>query len=267
MREIIVRTISGIVYILIVIFSMYTSRELFMGLFLLLGLLTLNEFKKLLDLKSFIPYILLPTALYFLSYYIAEMFVVYIYLGVSLLVNLLLARDLLIIKATPIFHKYKYIPTLFYVISGFVFLTLIPFSKGTFMPEIIVGIFVLIWTNDTCAYVFGKSLGKHKLFERISPKKTIEGFFGGLIGAVIAGFIIFKVTNIYNLSTWLVLAIIVSLFGTIGDLVQSKYKRQAGVKNSGTVMPGHGGLYDRLDSILYASPFIYAFLEIVTYVS
>ena len=128
-------------------------------------------------------------------------------------------------------------------------------------------IFVLIWTNDTCAFVFGKSFGKRKLFERISPKKTVEGFLGGLIGAIIAGFIIFKVTNIYNLPIWLSLAVIASLFGTIGDLVQSKYKREARVKDSGTIMPGHGGIYDRLDSILYTSPFIYAFLEIVTHVS
>jgi phosphatidate cytidylyltransferase len=238
-----------------------------MALFLVLGLLTLIEFKKLIHFKPFIPYLLFPAVLYLLSYHVYEIAIVYIYLGCSLLVALFLARDLFTIKKTPVFKNKKYIPTLFYILSGFVFLTLIPFSNGIFMPEIIVGVFVLIWSFDTCAYVIGKSFGKHKLLERISPKKTIEGFFGGLIGAIIAGFIIFKVTNIYNILIWLTLAVIASLFGTIGDLVQSKYKRQAGVKDSGTIMPGHGGLYDRLDSIIYTSPFIYAFLEIVTHVS
>jgi phosphatidate cytidylyltransferase len=238
-----------------------------MGLFLVLGLLTLIEFKKLIHLKSFIPYLLFPAALYLLSYHVYEITIVYMYLACSLLVALLLAKDLFTTQKPPIFKNRNYIPTLFYILSGFVFLTLIPFSNGIFMPEIIVGVFVLIWSNDTCAYVIGKSFGKHKLLERISPKKTIEGFFGGLIGAIIAGFIIFKVTNIYNVLIWLALAVIASLFGTIGDLVQSKYKRQAGVKDSGTIMPGHGGLYDRLDSIIYTSPFIYAFLEIVTHVS
>lgn len=143
------------------------------------------------------------------------------------------------------------------------------------MPEIIVAVFILIWSNDTFAFLIGKNFGKHKLLERISPKKTIEGFVGGLIGALFAGFIIFKVLQInyqfedqnYPLWVWITMAVIVAVFGTIGDLIQSKFKRQAGVKDSGIIMPGHGGLYDRLDSIIYASPFVYAFLLIVDNVS
>ncbi len=103
--------------------------------------------------------------------------------------------------------------------------------------------------------------------ERISPKKTIEGFLGGLAGSIIAGFIIFKYLDFYPQWMWICMALIASFFGTIGDLIQSKFKRQAGVKDSGILMPGHGGLYDRLDSIIYASPFIYAFLEVSEYVS
>ncbi|GHC55795.1 hypothetical protein GCM10008083_20210 [Ulvibacter litoralis] len=140
-------------------------------------------------------------------------------------------------------------------------------QKGEFTPSIVIGIFILIWANDTFAYIIGKSFGKHKLLERISPKKTIEGFFGGLVGAVIASFFIFKYLSDYDFYIWIILALISSVFGTIGDLIQSKFKRQAGVKDSGKLMPGHGGLYDRLDSIIYASPFIYAFLEIINYVS
>jgi phosphatidate cytidylyltransferase len=165
------------------------------------------------------------------------------------------------------FEKKKYIAVILYLISGFVFLTLIPFMDGEFTPKIIVSIFILIWCNDTFAYLIGKNFGKIKLLERISPKKTIEGFLGGLLGAIIASFIIFKYVEIYSLQVWITLACIASVFGTIGDLIQSKFKRQAGVKDSGVLMPGHGGLYDRLDSIIYASPFIFAFLEIVNYVS
>ncbi|MFT4942406.1 MAG: phosphatidate cytidylyltransferase [Flavobacteriales bacterium] len=268
MREIIVRTISGILYVLVVIFPMYTnSRELFMGLFLILGLQTIKEFKKLIDLKSFTPYLLLPILLLPISYYSPGAIVLYTYLGCSLLIGILLAKDLLSTASNTLFKEQKYIPIIFYISSGFVFLTLIPFSNGAFMPEIIVGVFVLIWCNDTFAYIIGKSFGRNKLLERISPKKTFEGFFGGLTGAIIAGCIIFKLTNIYDLTIWLTLALIISLIGTIGDLIQSKYKRQAGVKDSGNLMPGHGGLYDRLDSVIYTSPFIYAFLEIVTHVS
>ena len=267
MREIVVRSISGILYVLIVVFSMYTSRELFMILFLILGLQTLKEFKKLIGLKHFTPYLLLPISLLLISYYYPGDIILYTYLGISLLVSILLAKDVQSTTNSLLLKKQKYIPTMLYIISGFVFLTLIPFSKGVFKPEIIVGVFVLIWCNDTFAYIIGKSLGKNKLLERVSPKKTIEGFFGGILGAVIASFIIFNVLDIYTLPVWISLAVIISVCGSIGDLVQSNYKRQAGVKDSGNVMPGHGGLYDRLDSAIYASPFIYAFLQLITYVS
>ncbi|MGB0789774.1 MAG: phosphatidate cytidylyltransferase, partial [Marinirhabdus sp.] len=129
------------------------------------------------------------------------------------------------------------------------------------------GVFVLIWSNDSFAYVIGKTFGKHKLIERISPKKTVEGFVGGILGALIAAVVIYFVMGRYPLWVWACMALLVSLLGTVGDLVQSKFKRQAGVKDSGVLMPGHGGLYDRLDSIVYASPFIYAFLEITDHVS
>ena len=267
MREIVVRSISGILYVLVVVFSMYTSRELFMTLFLILGLQTLKEFKKLIHLKHFTPYLLLPISLLLISYYYPGDIILYSYLGITLLVSILLAKDVQSTTNSLLLKKQKYIPTMLYIISGFVFLTLIPFSEGVFKPEIIVGVFVLIWCNDTFAYIIGKSLGKNKLLERVSPKKTIEGFFGGILGAVIASFIIFNVLDIYTLPVWISLGVIISVCGSIGDLVQSNYKRQAGVKDSGNLMPGHGGLYDRLDSAIYASPFIYAFLQLITYVS
>jgi phosphatidate cytidylyltransferase len=267
MREIVVRGISGILYVLVVVFSMYASREIFMMLFLILGLQTLKEFKKLIRLKHFTPYLLLPISLLLISYYYPGDIILYTYLGITLLVSILLAKDVQSTTNSLLLKKQKYNPTMLYIISGFVFLTLIPFSQDIFKPEIIVGVFALIWCNDTFAYIIGKSLGKNKLLERVSPKKTIEGFFGGLLGAVIASFIIFNVLDIYTLAIWISLAIIISVCGTIGDLVQSNYKRQAGVKDSGNLMPGHGGLYDRLDSAIYASPFIYAFLQLITYVS
>ena len=246
---------------------MYTSREIFMVLFLILGFQTLKEFKKLIQLKSFTSYLLLPISLLLLSYYHPGEIILYIYLGCCLLVNILLAKDLKSTTNSLLLKQQKYIPTMLYIIGGFIFLTRIAFSDEEFKPQIIVGVFALIWCNDTFAYIVGKSLGKNKLLERVSPKKTIEGFFGGLIAAIIAGLIIFNILDIYTLGIWISLGVIASVFGTIGDLVQSNYKRQAGVKDSGNLMPGHGGLYDRLDSAIYASPFIYAFLQLITYVS
>ncbi|MDN3724593.1 phosphatidate cytidylyltransferase [Aequorivita sp. SDUM287046] len=277
MKEILVRTISGVLYISIIIFAMFTSREWFMGLFFVLAVITLSEYLKLVHLTSYLAYFLLAAAFYFLSYDVFADNAVYLLLILSGFVNLFLLKDVLWTSKIPMFEKKKYITVVFYIISGFVFLTLIPIMDidGPFKPELIVAVFILVWSNDTFAFLVGKNLGRHKLLERISPKKTIEGFVGGMIGAVMAGFVIFKVlenfipmdAERYPLWIWVSLAILISIFGTIGDLIQSKFKRQAGVKDSGIIMPGHGGLYDRLDSIIYASPFIYAFLLIVDNVS
>ncbi len=275
MKELIVRTLSGVLYISIVIISMFTSHEWFMGLFFTLSIITLSEFLKLVHLKSYLAYALLAGFLYFFSYSIFDDNAVTLLLILCCFVNLFLLKDVLWVSKIPMFEKKKYIAIILYLISGFVFLTLIPVYKRNFTPEIIGGVFILIWFNDSFAYLVGKNFGKRKLLERISPKKTVEGFIGGLGGAILASFLIFKCLEIYkpeltvqfNLIVWIIMAVIASIFGTIGDLIQSKFKRQAGVKDSGILMPGHGGLYDRLDSIIFASPFIYAFLQIVYYVS
>ncbi len=277
MKEILVRTLSGVLYISIIIFAMFTSREWFMGLFFVLAVITLSEYLKLIHLTSYLAYLLLAAAFYFLSYNVFDDNAVYLLLILSGFVNLYLLKDVLWTSKIPMFEKKKYVTVILYIISGFVFLTLIPIMNidGRFMPEIIVAVFILVWSNDTFAYLIGKNFGRHKLLERISPKKTIEGFVGGMLGTLLAGFVIFKVLENYSpldaekypLWVWIVMAIIVAIFGTIGDLIQSKFKRQAGVKDSGIIMPGHGGLYDRLDSIIYASPFVYAFLLIVDNVS
>ncbi|WP_165147112.1 phosphatidate cytidylyltransferase [Aequorivita sp. KMM 9714] len=277
MKETLVRTLSGVLYISIIIIAMFTSREWFMGLFFVLAVITLSEYLKLVHLTSYLAYFLLAAGFYFLSYNVFDDNAIYLLLILSGFVNLFLLKDVLWTSKIPMFEKKKYITVVFYIISGFVFLTLIPVMNidGRFMPELIVAVFILVWSNDTFAYLIGKNFGKHKLLERISPKKTIEGFIGGMVGALLAGYIIFKVLEHYSqldaleypLWMWIVMALIVAIFGTIGDLIQSKFKRQAGVKDSGIIMPGHGGLYDRLDSIIYASPFVYAFLLIVDNVS
>jgi phosphatidate cytidylyltransferase len=246
---------------------MFTSREGFMLLFFILGIATLREFLKLIHLKSYLAYLLLAIFLFFLSYKVFELNAIYLLLILSCFVNLFLFKDLLWVSKIPMFEKKKYIAVIFYLISGFVFLTLIPIHEGYFIPNIIIGVFILIWSNDTFAYIIGKSFGKIKLLERVSPKKTVEGFVGGLVGAICASFIIFKFIGYFDLMIWVIIAVIASVFGTMGDLIQSKFKRQAGVKDSGILIPGHGGFYDRLDSMVYASPFIFAFLEIVDHVS
>ena len=129
-----------------------------------------------------------------------------------------------------------------------------------FDPKYVLLIFVLLWTNDTFAYLTGKLLGKHKLFERISPGKTIEGSLGGLVFTM-AGIIVYSHYVIWlSLEEAIGMGLIAVVFGTLGDLCESMLKRQAGVKDSGNLIPGHGGILDRFDSVLFTVPFVFVYL-------
>lgn len=132
--------------------------------------------------------------------------------------------------------------------------------NGEFDGMRLMWIIILIWINDTAAFFAGSLFGKHKLFERISPKKTIEGFIGSVvitIGVAIGLSFFFPV---YSLINWIVIALLVVCFATLGDLIESMLKRSLGIKDSGNVMPGHGGFLDRFDAVLFSVPFISVYL-------
>jgi len=126
-----------------------------------------------------------------------------------------------------------------------------------------ISILSIIWVNDSFAFLIGKNFGKNKLFPSVSPKKTIEGLLGGLVFSLLTGLLISKINADFSLLNWLIIAVIVSLVGTIGDLVESKFKRQANIKDSGNIMPGHGGVLDRLDSLLFVAPFVYLYINFI----
>lgn len=132
-----------------------------------------------------------------------------------------------------------------------------------FSPGIIIGFFILIWSNDTGAYLTGMLFGRHKLMERISPKKTWEGFIGGILIASVAAWFLSDWLGVVDKIHWIIIAIIISVAGTYGDLVESMLKRSTGVKDSGTIMPGHGGFLDRFDSALISFPVVYLFISLV----
>lgn len=123
----------------------------------------------------------------------------------------------------------------------------------------------MLWANDTGAYLFGVKLGKHRLFERHSPKKSWEGFIGGIFTSVLVGYIISYYFTDYAFYHWLIMAFIISCFGTLGDLVESMFKRSIEIKDSGKILPGHGGLLDRFDGLLLSAPVIFVYLYLITY--
>jgi phosphatidate cytidylyltransferase len=140
--------------------------------------------------------------------------------------------------------------------------SLLPHEGVLFSPGIIIGFFLLIWANDTGAYLTGISFGRTKLFERISPKKTWEGFLGGVILAVLVAWLLSGWLGVVTKMQWIVISIIISIAGTYGDLIESMLKRSAGVKDSGNILPGHGGFLDRFDSAVFSFPLVYLFITL-----
>jgi phosphatidate cytidylyltransferase len=140
--------------------------------------------------------------------------------------------------------------------------SLLPHSDMVFSPGIIIGFFIVLWANDTGAYLTGISFGRHRLMERISPKKSWEGFAGGIIIALLVAWFLSGWLGVVDKIHWLFIAVIVSVAGTYGDLVESMLKRSTGVKDSGTIMPGHGGFLDRFDSAIISFPLVYLFISL-----
>lgn len=273
MKEILTRALSGLLYVLLLIGCLFNEHAA-IALFFVFGLISITEFNKLIHLKSFIPYLIFVILYAVFVYWqlVLETHTGFdeatqILMVFTIFIELFLIKDLFSKKKQPLFSSKRFILTTFYLSSAFVFLILIAHFYNTYDPTILLASFVLIWVNDTFAYLVGKNFGKQKLFKKISPKKTVEGFLGGLFFSCIASYFISIFAETLNFSNWLILSIIVSVFGTLGDLIESKFKRQANVKDSGVIMPGHGGLLDRLDSIIFSAPFIYLSLRIFEYVS
>jgi phosphatidate cytidylyltransferase len=296
MNETLKRTISGAVYIALLLTSILFSTESFIILFGIFLIITIYEFSNLVNLNKIFSIsfgTLLYSAIVLVGHYnkqttaylndlfksdfdlitnIQELNMVL--LAVTLVIAIKCILFLFYDSVQEISISSKYLYLLGYITLPFIFIVKISFGTNDYNPKIIIGLFVLIWTNDTFAYLVGKSIGKHKLFERVSPKKTIEGFLGGVVFAILAGFLISKfyiqpnpAFSNKSILIWTIIAIIVSVFGTIGDLIESKFKRIAGVKDSGSIMPGHGGILDRLDSVIFVAPIIFLFYQILYYVS
>lgn len=261
MQNLITRSISALIYVAIFLFAIFYSPKTYIGLIIVFAVICLWELSKIIQLKNGIPYILLPLFFFYYKEYASKNIILF-----TLIITLLFSIKLLyytysINKFYPKYFLGKIDVSIRYIIAPFTFLALLPFINGTYYPNLIISIIVLIWINDSFAYLIGRKFGKTKLFERVSPKKTIEGFIGGLIFAIITGIIISRYYESFSIINWIIIAIIVSIFGTLGDLVESKFKRQANVKDSGKIMPGHGGLLDRLDSLFFLTPFVYLYIH------
>lgn len=166
-------------------------------------------------------------------------------------------------------HKHVMISRPWYMIQGFFYIAIASYLVIQFVLNvthgnwIILGVFVLIWVSDSAAYFVGSQFGRRKLFESISPKKTWEGFMGAGVFSMVAAYILSLTSLGLDLKAWLIIGLIAWIIGTAGDLVESSFKRFFNIKDSGTIMPGHGGFLDRFDSFIFSIPFILYTLQFI----
>ena len=262
------RTASGIVYLIIIIGSLILGKYFFGALFLLIGVLALAEFYKLtgntVNVQGRILGILAASFIYILSFLVTSQSVGYEWLSlIAILPVLFLIAALYVQKSDLIKSLSVNFLGIIYVILPLSLLNYLVFPAGhnyVYTHRIVLGIFTLVWINDSGAYLFGIMLGRHKLLPRVSPKKSWEGLMGGTLLTLIAAFWMDTLMGILTQINWMVLAIIVSVFGVFGDLTESMIKRNAGMKDSGSIMPGHGGVLDRFDSLLFVVPVSFIYL-------
>ena len=273
MKNLIIRALTGIIFVVVLISAIYIHPIFFLILFCIITGLTLWEFGGLVkhyenaNLQRTVNvlggvYLFIATFVYANGLTDGKIFLPYL-----LFIMLTMIAELYYKAPNPI-NNWAF--TLFaqvYCAGSFSLLNFIGAEPGTlgimsYPPLFIMAIFILVWLDDTGAYLVGSLIGKHKLFERISPKKSWEGFFGGLILALASSQAFAWFAPEINRMNWLGLAATVVLFGTWGDLIESLLKRTLGVKDSGNVLPGHGGMLDRFDSVMLAVPASYIYIEL-----
>ncbi len=278
MNGIIKRSISGIVYIAIIIAGILCGTSAYSSLLLLLGITAAIEFSRLLAGQK------ASTALTTALDVAGTIFMISGFIAANLIGSPSIAwcfATLYILYLVARLVCQLYLPALDAIRSlGYSFFSQIyialPISLMTLLysrcgtPHLVLGIFIMIWLNDTGAFIVGSAIGRHRLFPRISPKKSWEGFWGGVVFAIAAGILFgtcfqhfFSGLDTIQLA---VAGAVVAAFATWGDLVESLIKRTLGVKDSGNIIPGHGGILDRIDSLLLVAPAMVAYIVIIEYI-
>ena len=275
LQNLVTRAVAGVVYVCILLFGILYNQYSFVIVFGVILVFALDEFFKLIEQKT--PHlisklfnILFGLIIFFSAFlYLEEISI--IALPISALVYLLfLFASTIVIDRADIFNTIIYsVFAQMYITLPLCLLLLISYDyklpNTIFYFAFVLAIFVFIWVNDTFAFLTGVTIGKHKLLERISPKKTVEGFVGGIFFTVLAGVGFSFFFTEYSIYFWIIFALIASLFATLGDLFESLIKRTYKVKDSGNLIPGHGGILDRIDSLLIVIPAIYVYLLITNF--
>ncbi|HJH63250.1 MAG TPA: phosphatidate cytidylyltransferase [Bacteroides mediterraneensis] len=273
------RAITGVIFVGVLVGCILGGPISFSLLFALITALTIHEFGTIVskqpDVEINKPICMLAGVFLFFGFaYLGvmpgqtEILIPYLFLLIYLLVS-----ELYLKKKNPLNNWAYAMMSQIYVALSFAMLNVLAYHSvgGTspyqiqYNPILPLSIFIFTWINDTGAYCTGILFGKHRLFERISPKKSWEGSIGGGVFSIIAGVIMAHFFPFMSIGVWIGLALTVVVFGTWGDLTESLLKRTLGIKDSGNILPGHGGMLDRFDSTLMAVPAAVVYLYVISF--
>ena len=263
------RAITGVFFVIILAASILIDLWTLSGLFLLVTLIGINEYHTILN-KGKKP---LPSRM--MGFFVATIcYTSSVLAAADIIPTAGMAIGFASIAFLPIAELFRGKTEDAFVrvtnaFTGQLWIT-VPFSLlvtasslgGVYNGWTVLGFFMILWTNDTGAYVTGRTFGRHKLAPKISPGKTIEGFLGGVVLAMVLAWFMGDISGMYSRNQWLVIAAIIGVFSNAGDLVESLLKRSSRVKDSGNLLPGHGGVLDRFDGVLLSIPVILAYLLI-----
>ena len=270
MKNFITRAITGILFVVVLVGAILYSPLSFSLLFTLIAALSVAEFAHLANNHAGVTinrtisalagaYLVLAFTSYCTSTTDSVVFLPYL-----LLLLYLMIAELYLKRENPLGNWAFTALSQLYVALPFALLNVLAFHQDvdgqiSYNPILPLSVFVFIWLSDTGAYLVGSLVGRNRLFERISPKKSWEGFFGGLLGAIAMGYVAAQVVD-GNCAMWIGMALIAALTGVFGDLVESLFKRSVDVKDSGNILPGHGGWLDRFDALILSIPFVFVYL-------
>lgn len=265
------RVVSGVLGGAVLLGAVLWRAESFVIVFSLIAFFSVWEFIDLLKQRfERLPrlYTLFSAALLLWSHALHLLGVYETWAWLWLLPILLLSLPLLLLwdeqQSQPIEAFACYSMSWLYILLPFVLYMRLAFVE-VYQPWVAMGFLLLLWANDTIAYFVGKSLGKRKLFERISPKKTWEGTLAGWLAALGLAMLLSVYVSVLSPLQWIGMALLIGILGTYGDLAESMFKRSLGVKDSGKWIPGHGGFLDRFDALLLAAPAVAIWLAMTSF--
>lgn len=270
------RTITGVLFVAVLVGSILYDPWTFSALFVIISALTIHEFGHIVNQSEGVSVNKFITMLAGVYLYMAIMAFCTnisgskVFLPYLLLIMYLMISELYLKKKSPVLNWAYSMMSQLYIALPFAMLNVLSFHTSpadtgvSYNPILPLSLFVFLWLNDTGAYCVGSLFGKHRLFERISPKKSWEGSIGGGIFSIASSFVFAHFFPIMGTFEWAGLALVVVVFGTWGDLTESLLKRQLQIKDSGAILPGHGGMLDRFDSALMAIPAAVIYLYALT---